>query len=73
VTSTGAVTTSFTAGDSKTVNTRIDAIAQAWLDGSAQYGVGLFGYSESSSANRCAFDASGSGRATLSITYEYDE
>jgi hypothetical protein len=73
VTSTGQVTASIPAADSRAVNIRIDAIAQAWLDGSAQHGVGLFGASESSSANRAAFDASGSGRAKLVLVYEYDE
>lgn len=71
-TSSGQVTSTIPAADSRLVKIRIDAIAQAWLDGSAQRGVALLGASESSSANRAAFDASGSGRAQLVLTYEYD-
>jgi hypothetical protein len=61
------------AADSRAVSIRIDAIAQAWLDGSGQYGVRLTGASESSSNNRAAFDAAGSGKASLVLVYEYDE
>jgi hypothetical protein len=72
-TSSGRVTASIPAADSRAVNIRIDAIAQAWLDGASQYGVRLLGASESSANNRAAFDAAGSGRAKLVIVYEYDE
>jgi hypothetical protein len=72
-TSTGRVTASIPAADSRAVSIRIDAIAQAWLDGSGQYGVRLTGASESSSNNRAAFDAAGSGKASLVLVYEYDE
>jgi hypothetical protein len=71
--STGRVTATIPAADNRSVAIRIDAIAQAWLDGQPQRGVRLMGASESSSANRAAFDASGSGRAKLVIVYEYDE
>jgi hypothetical protein len=72
-TSSGAVSASVPASDGRSVAIRIDAIAQAWLDGAAQHGLELQGHTESSSAYRCGFSATGSTRARLSITYEYDE
>jgi hypothetical protein len=71
-TTTGAVSSTVPAVDGRSVAIRIDAIAQAWLDGSAQHGLMLQGHTESSSSYRCGFSATGSTRAKLSITYEYD-
>jgi hypothetical protein len=71
-TTSGAVTATVPATDGRSVAIRIDAIAQAWLDGAAQQGLELQGATESSSAYRCGFSASGSTRAKLSIVYEYD-
>lgn len=71
-TSSGAVSASVPAADGRSVAIRIDAIAQAWLDGAAQHGLELQGHTESSSSYRCGFSATGSTRAKLSITYEYE-
>lgn len=65
----GQVSKAHAMGDGRKINIGINAIAQAWLDGAPQRGVAIFGYSESSSANRSAF-AKG---ATLTLVYEYDE
>jgi hypothetical protein len=72
-TSSGEVVATIPAADSRAVNIRIDAIAQAWLDGSAQEGLGILGYTETSANYRAAFDAAGSGRAKYVLVYEYDE
>jgi hypothetical protein len=72
-TSTGEVTKSHAQTDGLKVATRIDAIAQAWLDGQAQQGVRLVGYTETNDNYRTSFDCAGSGKATLQIVYDYDE
>jgi hypothetical protein len=73
VTGTDEVVKAHDPKDGLAVTVSIPGIAQAWLNGADQRGVRLVRYSETSSANRSAFDCAGTGRAVLSITYEYDE